>query len=321
MPELIIFVISLAAIIKGADWLGEASVNVAKKLGMSQLLVGATLVSIATTLPETSISFFAGLEGESGISFGTILGSPAANLGLIMGIILLFGKTYPSKGYFTRTLNIFIILLTLVFIIGLGGSITPIAGWVLLFIAIVYLLLEFFVSKSEEGIVDQIETRFSDIKGFFNQSDGLKNVIYIFIGATLLAVSAKFLVDSATVIAFNLSIPTIVIAATVVALGTSIPELATAIHSSFKGRLALSVGNLAGASVLNLTMALGAGSIIHPIVVPKEALIISVLALAVISILNLASVLSKIAKEKIGAALIVTSIIFALVFISVEIQT
>ena len=321
MPELIIFVISLAAIIKGADWLGEASVNVAKKLGMSQLLVGATLVSIATTLPETAISFFAGLEGESGISFGTILGSPAANLGLIMGIILLFGKTYPSKGYFTRTLNIFIILLTLVFIIGLGGSITPIAGWVLLFIAIVYLLLEFFVSKSEEGIVDQIETRFSDIKGFFNQSDGLKNVIYIFIGATLLAVSAKFLVDSATVIAFNLSIPTIVIAATVVALGTSIPELATAIHSSFKGRLALSVGNLAGASVLNLTMALGAGSIIHPIMVPKEALIISVLALAVISILNLASVLSKIAKEKIGAALIVTSIIFALVFISVEIQT
>ena len=321
MPELIIFVISLAAIIKGADWLGEASVNVAKKLGMSQLLVGATLVSIATTLPETAISFFAGLEGESGISLGTILGSPAANLGLIMGIILLFGKTYPSKGYFTRTLNIFIILLTLVFIIGLGGSITPIAGWVLLFIAIVYLLLEFFVSKSEEGIVDQIETRFSDIKGFFNQSDGLKNVIYIFIGATLLAVSAKFLVDSATVIAFNLSIPTIVIAATVVALGTSIPELATAIHSSFKGRLALSVGNLAGASVLNLTMALGAGSIIHPIMAPKEALIISVLALAVISILNLASVLSKIAKEKIGAALIVTSIIFALVFISVEIQT
>ena len=321
MPELIIFVISLAAIIKGADWLGEASVNVAKKLGMSQLLVGATLVSIATTLPETSISFFAGLEGESGISLGTILGSPAANLGLIMGIILLFGKTDPSKGYFTRTLNIFIILLTLVFIIGLGGSITPIAGWVLLFIAIVYLLLEFFVSKSEEGIVDQIETRFSDIKGFFNQSDGLKNVIYIFIGATLLAVSAKFLVDSATVIAFNLSIPTIVIAATVVALGTSIPELATAIHGLFKGRLALSVGNLAGASVLNLTMALGAGSIIHPIMVPKEALIISVLALAVISVLNLASVLSKIAKEKIGAALIVTSIIFALVFISVEIQT
>lgn len=318
MPEFIIFIISTAAVIKGADWLGEASVDVAKRLGIPQLLIGATLVSVATTLPETLIAFFAGVASESGISLGTVIGSPVANLGLILGLLFVFGHAKPERGYFIRTLNIFIFLLALVFVLGFGGVITPFGGWVLLALALVYLTLEFFISKSEESFVDQVETRFVKIGEFLNHSSGPKDIIYFILGAIILGVGAKFLVDSATVLATNLNIPTIIIAATVIAFGTSLPELATATHSIIKGRLTLSIGNLVGASVLDFTMALGAGAVINPIIVPREALILSISTLFIISLLSLAAVLTKISVEKVGLALIFIFIVFVLIFVSIE---
>lgn len=318
MPEIVIFIISIAAVIKGADWLGEASVDVAKRLGIPQLLIGATLVSVATTLPETLIAFYAGMASESGISLGTVIGSPVANLGLIMGLLFLFGHARPQKGYFTRTLNIFIFLLALVLALGIGGQITPFGGWVLLALAVIYLALEFFISRSEESLLDQIESRFEKITDFLNHSAGYKDIIFFILGAVVLGVGAKFLVGSAVVIATSINIPTIIIAATAIAFGTSLPELATAIHSIIKRRLGLSIGNLAGASVLDFTMALGAGAIINPIVIPKEALILSVAILFIISLLSLAAVLTKISVEKIGIALIFVFIVFVLVFVSVE---
>lgn len=320
MPEIIIFLISLGAIIKGANWLGEASVNVAKKLRVPHIVIGATLVSVATTLPETLISFFAGREAESGISIGTVIGSPAINLGLIVGLIFLFGHQRPVKGYFTRTLNIFIFLLAVLLLLGIGGSISPIIGWVLVGLGLVYLAIEFFVSKNEEGFIGQIEDRIESIGELLNHDDGLKNLLYFVVGAILLGVGAKFFVDSVVVIAAILKIPTILIAVFVIALGTSLPELANAISSIRNGRLMLSIGNLVGASILDLTIALGAGAVINPIAIPREVLLISLLALLIISILGLASVLTRISVEKIGAALIFTTILFALIFASLELN-
>ncbi len=318
MPEIIIFIISIAAVIKGADWLGEASVNVAKRLGLPQLVIGATLVSIATTLPETLISFFAGVASEPGISLGTVIGSPVVNLGLIMGLLFVFGHTRPQRGYFTRTLNIFIFLLALVLVLGFGGVVTPFGGWVLIVLAVVYLVLEFFISKSEESFADQVQTRFEKIRGFLNNSEGPKDIIYFILGAIILGVGAKFSVDSVAILATNLNVPTIIVAATAIAFGTSLPEMATAIHSIVKGRVMLSIGNLAGASVLDLTMALGAGAVVNPMIIPREALLISISTLFIISLLGLATVLTKFSTEKIGLALIFIFIVFVLVFVSVE---
>jgi cation:H+ antiporter len=318
MPEIVIFAISIAAVIKGADWLGEASVDVAKRLGIPQLLIGATLVAVATTLPETLISFYGGVAEESGISLGTVIGSPVANLGLILGILFLFGHAKPERGYFTRTINIFIFLLALVLALGINGSITPFGGWMLLALSVIYLTLEFLVSKSEESFVDRIESRFEKATSFLFHSDGYKDILFFVLGAVVLGVGAKFLVDSTVVIAHSLNIPTIIVAATAIAFGTSLPELATAIHSIIKGRLGLSIGNLAGASVLDFTMALGAGAIINTLIIPKEALFLSIGTLFILSLLSLAAVLTKISTEKIGIALIVVFVVFVTLFVSVE---
>ncbi len=317
MLEIFIFVLSIIAIIKGADWLGEASVDVAKRLGIPQLLIGATLVAVATTLPETIVAFFAGIANEPGISIGLVIGSPAANLGLIMGILFLFGHAKPERGYFTRTLNIFIFLLALILVMGYNGTITQFGGFVLLALAVIYIVLEFFIIKSEEKFTDQLVTRFEKLKGFFDHSDGYKDVLYFILGAIVLGVGAKFLVDSSIVIATNLSIPTIVIASTAIALGTSIPELATAIHAILKGRLKLSIGNLIGASILDLTMALGAGAIINTITIQRDILILSIVALFILAIFNLSTVLTKIATDKIGILIIVTFVIFVVSLVSI----
>ncbi|MEX0616310.1 MAG: hypothetical protein WD231_00690 [Candidatus Woykebacteria bacterium] len=319
MPELIIFIISIAGVIKGADWLGEASINTAKKLGMPEVLIGATLVSVATTLPEILVSFFAGLSSESGIALGTVFGSPAANIGLIMGVLFFFGHAKPEKGYFSRTLNIFIFLLALILIIGIGGVITTFVGKVLMGLGIIYLIIEFFVSKTEESFADQVESRFNKIKGLLNHEDSLKNLVYFLLGALMMGVAARFLVDSASVLASDLKVPTIVLGATAVAFGTSIPEFATAITSIARGRLMLSVGNLVGASVIDLTIALGAGALVNPISVDQKALGIAIAALFVISTLNLSSILTRISAERIGFGLILVSIFFLLVFVSIEI--
>ena len=317
MVEFFIFVLSIFAIIKGSNWLGEASVDVAKRLGIPQLLIGATLVAVATTLPETVVSFFAGVANEPGISVGLVIGSSAANLGLVMGILFLFGHVRPEKGYFIRTLNIFIFLLALLLVLGFTGEITPFDGWVLLSLALIYLILEFIISRSEENILDKIEGRFEKIQGFFNHPKGYHDMYYFILGAIVLGIGAKFLVDSSIVIATNLNIPTIVIAVTTISLGTSIPELATAINSIIKKRIKLSIGNLVGASILDLTMALRAGAIINSIIIQKEILIISIGTLFLFSILNLSTVFTKIHVEKIGIILIVTFIIFMVSILSI----
>ena len=318
MIEFFIFALSLVAIIKGAAWLGEASVDVAKRLGIPQLLIGATLVAVATTLPETVVSFFAGVADEPDISIGLVIGSPAANLGLIMGVLFLFGHARPLKGYFTRTVNIFIFLLALILVLGFNGTITQLGGLVLLTLAAVYLALESLIIKSEENFGDQLVTRFEKIKSFFSKGDGYRDIYYFVLGAVVLGIGARFLVDSAIIIAENLNIPTIVIATTAIALGTSIPELATAVHSILNGRLKLSIGNLVGASVLDLTLALGAGAVINTITIQREILVISIIALLIISVLNFLATLTKFAVDKIGILLIVTFVIFLVVLVSVE---
>ncbi len=313
LPEILIFVISLAAIIKGADWIGEIAIEMARRLGVSELVVGATIVSLATTLPEASVSFFGGTSREPGISFGTVLASPIANLGLALGIIFLFSQGRPQKGYFSRTFNILIFLTLLILILGFGGEITRVQSFLLLTIGIVYLFLEFSVTKSELSILNQIETRFNKIRSFIDHEDGVEDLIFFVVAAIILGVGAKYLVDSAVVLASDFGISPILIAALPIAVGTSIPEIATTIRSIIKGHMMLSVGNLTGASILDLTIALGVGGIFHPIAVGRGFLIISTLTLFAISGLGLAAIFSKTSLSKIGVGLILCFIIFAVV--------
>ena len=319
MPEAIIFIISLAALIFGADWLGNTATHIAKSLSLPIILIGATIVSLATTLPEVAVAGFSGTSGVPELGIGTVLGSPLVNIGLIYGVLLLFSRARVEKAYFSRTVQFLFTVLALLLLIFLGGTITKIAGGILILAGFFYLAAEFIVSKSEQSLIEKIETRFERLRLFFADGKHYQQIFYLFVGSALLLLGAHFLVDSAVVLAEILRVPQVLIGVFLVAAGTSLPELFTAIVSITRGRDQIAVGNLFGASVLDLTFGLGAASVFAGARIEAASSYLMVGAIFTFSILSLVSVFGKISPKVLGGILIAVYLIFVVWFGRIEI--
>lgn len=262
MPEVIIFFIALVAAIRGADWVGKASISLAKRLGVSSFIIGATLVSFATTLPELTVAFISGtFNSDPLFGLGNVLGSPIINLGLILGTFFIISKHQPSLGYYSRAVNIFIVVSTILFIFSFYKPIGGLFSVFLILFGSLFLFLEFLLSQKTATIIDNVENRFEKFISFFHLA-GSKDVILEFIfGVALLIFGCKFLVDSGIALAHGLNVDDFFIGASVLALGTSLPELITMITSVIKKRNGISIGNLVGASVIDITIGVGLATI------------------------------------------------------------
>ena len=314
MPELIIFIIAIAAVIVGADWLGNAATHIANRLSLPRVIIGATIISIATTLPEIVIATISGIEGSPQVGLGTVFGSPFANIGLIFGVLLLFSKVNIDKAYYARTIQFFLIALSFVFLISLGGSISRLFCVSLIMLGFIYLIIQSILGKQEESIFEQLEHRFERLRDFFTGSDNYQQIVYLIIGSLLLVLGAHFLVGSATTLASVFGVPQIVIGLVVIALGTSLPEAFTAVNSIIKDRHGLSAGNLFGASVLDITFALGLASIFNGTQIDPVTLYITVGGLALLASISLLRVFEKIPPRLLGLLLVIGYLIFLVWF-------
>lgn len=314
MPEIVVFVISLAAVIFGADWLGNAAVHISQRLYLPRIIVGATFVSVATTLPEISVGAFSAVQNQASIGIGTIFGSPITNIGLVLGILFLFSKTRMQEAYFIRTLQIFLAVLVLVFLVSASGTISPFSGVILILFGVAYLVIEVVISRHEESAFERIEHRFERLRDYFFNKDNFDQIFYLLSGTMLLLVGAHFLIGSATAIASTFGIPQIVIGAIIIAFGTSLPEIITAINSIIKRRENLSVGNLFGASILDLTFALGLISILGTAKIDTSTLYLVISTAAVLAIFSLVPVFGKISPKIAGIVLIAIYIGFLVWF-------
>lgn len=318
MPETVVFLASIPAVILGADWLGTSSSRLARKLSIPRILIGSTVISLVTTIPEITISIVSGIKGVPTIGLGASFGSPIVNIGLIFGLLLLLSNTVIPKAYFIRTLQIFLIVLVIIFFLALGGTLSRTVAIFLISGGFIYLLLESLIGKHEETIFGKIGDSFSRFGNLITDGASLIDLVYIFIGGILLYIGAYFLVESTIVMASLFNIPQILIAMVVVSFGTSIPETLTALNSIIRRRADLSVGNLFGASVLDLTLALGFVSIFKGISVDSTTLYTTTGTLAVLSSLSLLLAFGKISPRVIGALLVITYLIFIGFFTSVE---
>lgn len=258
MPEVIIFIVSLVAAIRGADWVGKASISLAKRLGVSNFVIGATLVSIATTLPELTVAFISGsINSDPLFGLGNVLGSPIINLGLILGFFFIISKHQPSLGYYSRAVNIFIVVSIILFIFSFYSPFGGLFSLFLIIFGILFLFLEFLLSQRTSTFLDRGENRFEKFISFFHLA-GNKDVLFEFIfGTALLILGCKYLVDSGISIAHGLKVDDFFISASILALGTSLPELITMLTSIVKKRDGISIGNLVGASVIDVTIGVG----------------------------------------------------------------
>ena len=262
VKAILLFAVGLVFLIKGGDWFVDGATGIARRFHLPELLIGATVVSIGTTLPEVMVSTTAALQGSSSIAYGNAIGSVICNTSLIAAITVAV-KPGPVDRKALRTPVIFFFLAA-VFYAGIAyttGFFSRTAGILLLVGFVVYMVITVLQMKgSPNPPAEEKEEKERPV---------WLNLVLLVVGAALIAVGANLLVDNGTYIARELGVPETVIALTFVALGTSLPELVTAITSLAKGHGALSLGNVIGANLFNLVLVSGMAITVTPFQVPE----------------------------------------------------
>ncbi len=262
-------VIAMAIVIKGADWLVEGAAGLAKKFGMPEVVVGATIVSLGTTSPEAAVSVLAAFSGDAGLAIGNGVGSIIADTGLIFGVGCLMTRLPADKFVLSRQgwvqLGSAVILAALCYFLyaiqGHDATIPRIAGIGFVVLLVGYLAISVKWAKQHPSGEPHILAEPDDTIHADREIHAERGVAFLFgiglIGLALVIASGDVLVGSVTVVAERWGIPDAVIASTIVALGTSLPELVTGLTAIRKGHPELLVGNVIGADILNVLFVIG----------------------------------------------------------------
>ena len=268
---IVLFLVGFVLLIKGGDWFVDGAVGIAHRYHIPEILIGATIVSIGTTIPEVMVSSMAAAVGQSQTAYGNAIGSVICNTALIAAITI---AAKPSLDVDTRTFRtpvIFFFLAAALYsvIAYTSGYFSRTIGIILLAIFIAYMTITVRQAFTGRLVTDQVE----EDEGEKKEQPLWKDILFLIVGAAVIAVGAKLLVDNGKIIAAGLGVPESVIALTFIALGTSLPELVTAITSLVKGHSSLSLGNIVGANLFNLVLVSGTAVTIKPFNVPADKLI------------------------------------------------
>lgn len=258
----LLFLAGLVLLIKGGDWFVDGATGLARRFHIPELLIGATVVSIGTTLPEVMVSATSALQGHGEIAYGNAIGSVICNAALIAALTIAL-RPSPVEGK-TLRVPVFFFFAAAVLYAGVAyttGYFSRFVGVILLALFLIYIAVTVTQMKKNPNPVEETG----------EDTPLLKDVGFLILGAALIAVGAQLLVDNGTLIAQALGVPESVIALTFVALGTSLPELVTAITSLVKGHGALSLGNVIGANLFNLVLVSGISVALSPFSIPKNS--------------------------------------------------
>lgn len=261
--DIVLLIIGLLLILGGANYLVDGSSSIAKKFGLSEFVIGLTIVGIGTSAPEMVVSFMASIQNKAAMAIGNIVGSNIINTLLILGVTALISPLLITKDNIKKDIPLNIVVTVLLLILGMKNTIFGIGndelsrwdGAIFLLIFIWYLWTSFRSKPSEE--VEEGE----DIKVFSNWVSAL----FIIGGLAGLIFGGRLFVDSATNLAKSFGVSEKFIAITIMALGTSLPELATCIVAAVKGRGQLALGNILGSNISNIILILGGASLIAPL--------------------------------------------------------
>lgn len=262
-------------LIKGGDWFVDAASGIAKRFHLPELLIGATVVSIGTTLPEVMTSAMGAAAGSGAVAYGNAIGSIICNTSLIAALTIAIkpGKA-DKKSLIFPVCFFFGTAAFYAFNAYFFGRFDLWMGIVLLLGFVVYMIINVINMKknpAEAEDHEQPEQIECELPATESKLGLLKDIGMLIVSALVIAVGAYLLVESATKIAHDLNVPETIISLTIVALGTSLPELVTAITALMKGHGALSLGNIIGANIFNLVLVSGAAITINPFDVPAEA--------------------------------------------------
>ncbi len=263
-------------LIKGGDWFVDGACGIAKRFKLPELLIGATVVSIGTTLPEVMTSAMGALSGSGAIAYGNAIGSIICNTSLIAALTIAIkpGKA-NKKSLIFPVFFFFAVAAFYAFNAYVFNGFERWAGIALLVAFVVYMVINVINMKNnpeEDELSEDMEI--AESEGEETEKVGLfKDLGLLILGSAVIAIGAYLLVESATDIAHQIGVPESVIGLTVVAIGTSLPELVTAITSLMKGHGSLSLGNIIGANIFNLVLVSGVSITINPFTIPMSSML------------------------------------------------
>lgn len=269
--NVVLFLLGFVLLIKGANFLINGASSIAKKFGLSSMMIGLTVVAFGTSLPELIVSVLASLSGSSDIAISNIIGSNFSNTLLILGSTALVSPLIVKKQTIFREIPFSLLAIIAVFILvndfliegGLVNGLSRMDGLILILFFIIFLYYSFSLKKDKTNKL--VNLRLGPKESQIKQYSNWQAVLYIVIGMMGLFLGGRWIVSGAIEIAEFFSLSEAFIGLTVVAIGTSLPELVTSVVAARKGDADMAVGNVIGSNIFNFLWILGLSATINPI--------------------------------------------------------
>jgi len=264
--SIILILIGFVLLVVGGEFLVRSSVALSFKLNISKMVIGMTVVSFATSMPELLVSLRAALIGSSDLAINNVIGSNIANIGLVLGVTALLGSIAVDKSFYKLHWPVMMLFsIVLYYFLSNDNQLTSVEG-IVLFVLLIIFLIVLIKQAKKDAFVEAVDDNLAIVSNF-------KIIIWLLIGAAALYYGSGWLVDGAQDLARQFGISESVIGATVIAIGTSVPELAASIIAAAKKEKALSLGNLIGSNIFNIGSVFGLTSIIKTIPVTDASIL------------------------------------------------
>lgn len=270
----VLLIIGFVLLVKGADFFVDGASSVAKKLKVPSLIIGLTIVSIGTSLPEASVSVSASLSGNNGIALGNVIGSNIFNLLVVVGVASLILPIAMDREILKRDMPINIAITAILCVMLFDGTLSRLDAIILLVLFAAYMFI--LIHSALKNRTEEEETK---------SLTWLRSIIYVLVGAAAIIFGGDLVVDSATEIALSLGMGETLVGLTIVAIGTSLPELVTSVVAARKGDSGIAMGNVVGSCIFNILFILGMAGTIHPMTNADSAFFIDAGILIGVSVL------------------------------------
>lgn len=279
MLVLVLFAVGLVCIIKGGDLFVDAASWIAEASGIPKFIIGATVVSFATTMPEMLVSVFSAFEGSADIAVGNAVGSVTANTGLIMCLSLVCMSCNMPRRQFGVKAGLLLAAVALLYAFTRDSSLSIVESVIIMLVFVGFTAESIIAAKREQG------TEQPDERPDTNGKNIALNIGKFILGAAAIVLGAQLLIDNGSALAVMIGVPDSVIAATMIAIGTSLPELVTTITAIRKKQSSLSVGNIIGANIMDITLIMPLCALLlgKPLTVENQGMLLDIPACLIVS--------------------------------------
>lgn len=298
----LILILGFVLLVKGADWFVEGASKIAKRLGVSQLIIGLTIVAMGTSLPEAAISITAALKGSMGIAVGNVLGSNNLNVLLILGLTATIMPIVVDRSVTSVEIPLLLGVSILLPLLGLTDQVLGRLDGTILFV--IFVLYMAYLLCQARGNKQQADRPTEQPETAEKPMNILLTAAMIVVGAACIVLGSNLSVDSATAIAKHFGMSDRLIGLTIVAIGTSLPELVTSVTAALKGRTEIAIGNVVGSNLFNVLFVLSISAMITPLPYSMDFLGDSIVFTATSVLLMLLVVFDKKLQRSNGAVML-----------------